>query len=133
MTAHEKFDYWLELAQYDIGTAEAMFRSGIWLYVVFMCQQAIEKLVKGLYGLYLQNDAPYVHNIRSLLAAFEDRLPEKIGSERNKLFVELTAHYISGRYPDYKEKLNDKLNKSVAKDFLEKSKEAFTWLLTMKP
>jgi HEPN domain-containing protein len=89
MTAQEKFDYWLGLAQYDIGTAEAMFRSGIWLYVVFMCQQAIEKLVKGLYVLYMGNDAPYSHNIMSLLGAFEEKLPDEIGDERNLLFDQL--------------------------------------------
>jgi len=52
MTKEEKYDYWLELAQYDLDTAAAMFSSGRWFYVIFMCQQAIEKLCKGLYTIY---------------------------------------------------------------------------------
>lgn len=43
----EKYDYWEEIATYDLETAEAMLASGRYLYVVFMCQQAIEKLMKG--------------------------------------------------------------------------------------
>jgi len=58
MTREEKFEYWLEIAKYDLKTAEAMFESKRWLYVVFMCEQAIKKLVKGLYMFYIGNDAP---------------------------------------------------------------------------
>ncbi|MDR1700902.1 MAG: HEPN domain-containing protein [Lachnoclostridium sp.] len=44
----DKFLYWKDIAEYDLETAEAMFRTGRWLYVVFMCQQSIEKLCKGI-------------------------------------------------------------------------------------
>ena len=44
MTLEEKYTYWLELADYDLESANAMFKTGRWFYVVFMCQQAIEKL-----------------------------------------------------------------------------------------
>ncbi|MDR1086173.1 MAG: HEPN domain-containing protein [Deltaproteobacteria bacterium] len=40
------------MAQYNLETAANMFESGRWLYVLFMCQQAIEKLVKDLYIIY---------------------------------------------------------------------------------
>ena len=46
MDAQEKFEFWLDIAQYDLGVAESMLKSGRWLYTVFCCQQAIEKLVK---------------------------------------------------------------------------------------
>jgi hypothetical protein len=38
MTNEEKYGYWLTHAQYDLDTAGAMFTSGRWFYVVFMCQ-----------------------------------------------------------------------------------------------
>ncbi|MDR2670629.1 MAG: HEPN domain-containing protein, partial [Oscillospiraceae bacterium] len=50
MDGLEKFEYWLDIAKYDLTVAESMLRDGHWLYVVFMCQQAVEKLVKGLYS-----------------------------------------------------------------------------------
>jgi HEPN domain-containing protein len=58
MDAQEKYAYWLDIAQYDLETANAMFDSGRWLYVVFMCQQALEKLAKGLYVLYIDDNIP---------------------------------------------------------------------------
>ena len=47
MNKQDKYSYWLDAAEYDIVTAESMLNSGRYLYVVFMCQQALEKLAKG--------------------------------------------------------------------------------------
>jgi len=133
MNIQEKFKYWLEIAQYDLDTAEVMLKSGRWLYVVFMCQQAIEKLVKGLYILYIDDNIPYIHNIRVIIEKFESRLPEAVSDERYDLFEELTAYYLNGRYTDYKQKLSDLLDKETADVYYKQTKEAYTWLLTMKP
>ena len=40
--------HWFDVSAYDIATAEAMYKSGRYLYVLFMCQQAVEKMLKGL-------------------------------------------------------------------------------------
>jgi len=47
MELMEKFEYWHDIAKYDLKTAQVMYKTGRWLYVVFMCQQAIEKLCIG--------------------------------------------------------------------------------------
>jgi HEPN domain-containing protein len=39
---------WIESSDYDIKTAEAMFKSKRYLYVVFMCHLATEKMLKAL-------------------------------------------------------------------------------------
>ena len=39
---------WLERAKYDLETAKAMLKSGRYLYVAFMCQQSLEKILKGI-------------------------------------------------------------------------------------
>ena len=41
MDTQEKYEHWLEYAKYDLDTADAMFNAGKWLYVAFMCQQAV--------------------------------------------------------------------------------------------
>ena len=133
MNAQEKFEYWLDIAQYDLDTAEAMLNSGRWLYVVFMCQQAIEKLVKGLYVLYVDDNIPKIHNIRALIEKFESQLPETITDEHYDLFEDLTAHYLNGRYADYKQKLSERLDKQTATDYFNQSKEVYAWLIAMKP
>jgi hypothetical protein len=51
-----------------------------------MCQQAIEKLVKGLYVLYVDDHIPHVHAIRQIIRKFEADLPESVSPERYELF-----------------------------------------------
>lgn len=133
MDAQEKYEYWLDIAQYDLDTAEAMLNGGRWLYVVFMCQQAVEKLVKGLYVLYVDDSVPKTHNIRVLIEKFENLLPEMVTDEHYNLFEALTIHYLNGRYADYKQKLSARLNEQVATDLLKRTQEVFVWLLTLKP
>jgi len=40
---NDKAKYWIDIADYDIETAKAMLVSKRYLYVGFMCHQAIEK------------------------------------------------------------------------------------------
>ena len=40
--ATDKTAYWLDIADYDLDTAEAMHQTGRWLYVAFMCHHNIE-------------------------------------------------------------------------------------------
>lgn len=133
----EKYEYWEDIASYDLDTAEAMFNSGRYLYVVFMCQQAIEKLVKGLYVLNKGNEPPRVHNILKFFdRVFDIDLLSKDNPEKYEeyfsFFDELLAYYISERYPSYKEKLSSSVNKEKALEVLHKSKEVFLWLKSLK-
>jgi len=133
MDAHEKFEYWLDIAQYDLSVANSMLKSKHWLYVVFMCQQSIEKLVKGLYSFYLPDTPPHLHNIKTIVTRIEPYLPFPIPSDTMEFFDELTAYYLNNRYPDFISKLSSQIGETEAADVLEKSKEVFTWLLTLKP
>jgi HEPN domain-containing protein len=98
-----------------------------------MCQQAIEKLLKGLYILYVDDNVPYIHSLGKIASKIEEKLPAPISEERQSIFDRLTAYYISGRYPKYKESMNMKIDKDEAKELLDKSEETFSWLLTLKP
>jgi len=59
----DKCKYWLELSDYDIGTAEAMLKTKRFLYVGFMCHQAVEKILKAYYNKVYDEPAPYTHNL----------------------------------------------------------------------
>jgi len=133
MTAEDKYGYWLDIAEYDLGAAGAMYDSGRWLYVLVMCQQAVEKLVKGLYTLYLNDDVPRTHNIKILLGRFEGMLPVSVPPEMHTFFDELSQYYLSNRYPEFISKLSLLVTESDAESTLSKAKEAFLWLLTLKP
>ena len=62
MKSSEKVAYWLDLADYDIETAETLFNGGRWLYVAFMCHQAIEKTLKAYWCGVQESDPPFTHN-----------------------------------------------------------------------
>jgi HEPN domain-containing protein len=133
MDANDKYEYWLDSAQYDLGTADAMFASGRWLYVVFTCQQALEKLLKGLYTLYIDDNVPKNHNLNFIIAKFKNKLSEPLSDELMDLFDKLSIFYLKGRYTDFKRRLSASVHQSDASDFLTKTKGAFTWHLTQKP
>jgi HEPN domain-containing protein len=99
----------------------------------FMCEQAVEKLVKGLYTLYVDDNVPKVHNIKTLFERFEDKLSTQIKPEYYQLFDLLSANYLVGRYPDF---MNDAINsvqKGSATALMERTREVFAWLQTLKP
>ena len=54
--------YWLDIVDYDLDTAEAMYATGRWLYVGFMCHQVIEKVLKAYWCGTREDDPPYTHN-----------------------------------------------------------------------
>ncbi|MCD6334551.1 MAG: HEPN domain-containing protein [Candidatus Latescibacteria bacterium] len=95
MTVQEKMEYWLDIAEYDLETAKSMFKSRRYLYTVFMCQQALEKIIKAHYILEKGKEAPGSHNLSYLAGLTALNLDES----QLSFFDRLTAFYIQGRYP----------------------------------
>jgi HEPN domain-containing protein len=133
LTTEDKYQYWLSYARNDIETAEVMLNSGRWYYTVFMCQQAVEKLIKGLYVLYVDDNVPRLHDINSIFDRYRERLPEPLTEDRVELFDTLSQFYLRSRYPDYTSVLASITTGEMAQTIYEKSMGAFQWLLTMKP
>jgi len=133
LTEEDKYQYWFSYAQNDIDSAEIMLQSKRWFYTVYMCQQAIEKLVKGLYILYIDDNVPRLHDINNILERFKNKIPEKITEDHTGLFDTLSEFYLRSRYPDYTSTLTAFITGDYAQLIFEKSREAFQWLLTMKP
>ena len=71
--------YWLDIVDYDLATAEAMYSTGRWLYVGFMCHQVIEKVLKAYWCGTRDDDPPYTHNPeiqgRVISTALEGNVP----------------------------------------------------------
>lgn len=47
MTLRKDTQNWLALAEYDLETARHMLVTGRYLYVIFMCHLALEKMLKA--------------------------------------------------------------------------------------
>jgi len=122
----EKINYWLDIAEYDLETAEAMLETGRYLYVGFMCHQAIEKILKAHYQLMKGKMPPKTHNILFLLkeAALFDYL-----SDRQKAFMEmLLPMNIESRYPDYRDRLFKSLDREKCSEILRETREMHAWI-----
>jgi HEPN domain-containing protein len=132
LSKQEKFEYWLDCAQYDLDSADILFKGSRWLSTAFSCQQAIEKLIKGLYILYIDDNVPLLHNIKELISRFEDQLSESVSENYSSFFSELSNYYIKTRYTSYKKKMSTQLNSEKTEEILNKTKEVFAWLLTLK-
>jgi HEPN domain-containing protein len=97
-----------------------------------MCQQAVEKLCKGLYNFYIDDEVPKIHNIGVLFSRIEAKLAITIPAETYSLADSLSAYYLNNRYPDFAGQTGLQVNEKTAKNILQKTKEAYTWLLTLK-
>ena len=115
---------WLERAEYDWETATVMMSSRRYLYVAFMCQQAIEKILKGVIQRETDKLPPYTHN----LVALTENCSVRFSEEQLDFLALLTRYYLNTRYPDYKQKLAKEINKGKADELLKKTKEIYQCL-----
>ena len=117
--------HWIERAEYDLGTAKAMLDTGRYLYVAYMCQQAVEKLLEA--GIARQNKENLpIHNLTRLSEIAGIR--NDLNDEQVAFLAELTPYSIEARYGDYKESLSEIINEQRAKEVYEKTGEIFQWL-----
>ena len=117
--------HWVERAKYDLETAKAMLDTARYLYVAYMCQQAVEKLLKGIMAYQGKENMP-VHNLIRLSELAE--IKDNLNSQQFKFLAELTPYCIEARYGDYKESLSEIINKKKAKEVYQKTQEIFRWL-----
>lgn len=122
----KKVQYWIDLAEYDLETAEAMLKTKRLLYVGFMCHQVIEKALKGYY-VYNKNNIPEkIHNLIKL--AKQSGLYDLFSLEHKKVLDRLAPLNIEARYPSEKEKLFEALTTEKCQDILVMTKELFQWI-----
>jgi len=118
--------YWVEIAEYDLGTAKAMLDSGRYLYVGFMCHQSIEKILKAIYVVRVKEMPPRIHNLARLVKLTE--LQKEISSEYLELIQELNPLNIASRYPDQELEILGDLDFDYSKKLLERTGRLFKWL-----
>ena len=119
---------WLKLAEYDFETAEAMLKSGRYLYVAYTCEQTLEKYLKAIYVKEKNITPPYIHNLKRLLS--ELSIFTEINDEQSSFIDYINSYYIESRYNEEIETLKTSLNKQKATEILNKTRELSKWLKT---
>ncbi|MFH1147829.1 MAG: HEPN domain-containing protein [Pseudomonadota bacterium] len=121
----ETVQKWLDRVEYDLDTAKALLQTRRYIYVVFMCQQCIEKCLKALLEYQGKGILP-IHNLRRLgeLADMIEELDEPTLAK----FDFLSQYYISARYKEDVAQLSRGMNETVARDFVQFTEEVVQWL-----
>ncbi|MDO9613838.1 MAG: HEPN domain-containing protein [Bacteroidota bacterium] len=121
-----KVQYWIEISDYDLDTAEAMLRSKRYLYVGFMCHQAVEKIFKAYFTGVKSETAPFSHSL-SYLAKKGD-FYESFTEEQRDFIDQIEPLNIEARYPSHKERLMKSLTDEKCTEILKKTKELQLWI-----
>ncbi len=116
---------WVERSEYDMETAKAMLKAKRYLYVGFMCQQSLEKLLKAII-VQQGKEILQIHNLVRL-AEISGIYPS-MNTEYQDFLANLTPFAIKARYGDYRENLLEIIDKKGAQAYLSKTEEVFKWL-----
>lgn len=112
--------YWVDLAKYDIETAEAMYKSDRYLYVLFTCEQAAEKMLKAAVVNATGRFPPKTHDLVRLAELAEVNFKP----DDREFLGKLSFYYIQSRYP---QEILD-VPKGTAEGCLERTREIIRWL-----
>lgn len=125
---NDKIQYWLDLAQYDLDTAQAMLETKRYLYVGFMCHQVIEKTLKAIIS---SKDIipPKIHRLSKLAQVGE--CYNLLSDEQKDFLDTLDPLNITARYPENKDKLSAILNDKVCKRIYSETGEMLCYLKSM--
>lgn len=115
---------WVKLSEYDLVTAEAMLKSGRYLYVLFCCQQALEKYLKALVVREIKGFPPRTHDLMRLTTLAQIEIDDK----KESFLRRITNYYIGTRYPEEVSRLTSEVSKQLAMDYFQQTKETVKWL-----
>jgi HEPN domain-containing protein len=115
---------WIALAEYDYETAVHLLKTGRYLYVVFLCHLALEKVLKAHVTEVTQTIPIKTHDLIYLV--------KKSGMEIPLAYLEfigkINTASIPTRYPEDLQLAVRDYPKSIAKEYLCQTQEIIQWL-----
>ncbi len=115
---------WIATANYDKKTAEAMLKSERYIYVIFMCHLAIEKMIKAVISTEIKGLPPKSHGLLYLSQKASIRFPDDI----QEFIDRIDNVSIVTRYPEDLRKLTREFNLDKAKEVLKMTRRTLRWL-----
>jgi HEPN domain-containing protein len=121
-----KISYWIDLAEYDLDTAAVMLKSKRFLYVGFMCHQAVEKILKAYHVAAKGENPPYIHQLLKL--ARISGIYEEMGAGHKDTIDILDPLNVEARYPSQKDEILKSLDRKRCLEILQWTKELYSWI-----
>jgi HEPN domain-containing protein len=121
-----KVTYWVDLAGYDMDTAEAMLQTGRLLYVGFMCHQVVEKMLKAWWASAKDSTPPYTHSLVTL--ATLSGLFDLLDPTRRALLDTLGPLNVESRYPADRQRILASLTPERCQTLISQTEELRQWI-----
>jgi HEPN domain-containing protein len=127
MSDYDKYEYWIEISDYDLTVAKDMFKTKHYLYVGFMCHQSVEKALKAIFVRdYPPENLPYTHDLTKIAKA--SAVINKLSQEQQRFLMELGPLNIEARYPEERRELLSLLTKAYCSELIKHTEELIEWL-----
>jgi HEPN domain-containing protein len=125
MSQEETIKFWFNSALDDLKTAKAILSAKRYNYTMFMCQQALEELLKAVIVSETNAHPPFLHDLILLSRKINLKIPVHIlNNLRN-----INPHYIIARYKP--QRFDPKIyNLPAAKKIITATEETIKWLST---
>ena len=143
MNKAQKYGYWLMLSDYDLGTIDCLIQGERWVYVAYLCQQAVERQLKGMYVYYMGAEAPKTHNLNFLFKKVVDSEKfqqeadmERFASRRAEaedFLIDLMFYYMSDYPFSYKNISSRFVGRELALQLHAKARATVDWLRSFQP
>ncbi len=115
---------WIDTANYDLKTAEAMLLSKRYIYVIFMCHLSIEKMIKAIISTEVKGFPPKSHGLLFLSQKASIKFPDELQE-----FIELLDNVsVVTRYPENLKKMSRDFNKKKAEEVFSITRRTLKWL-----
>ncbi|MBU4304331.1 MAG: HEPN domain-containing protein [Candidatus Omnitrophica bacterium] len=115
---------WIKSSEYDIKTAEAMYKARRFVYVIFMCHLAVEKSLKAIVAKNTKSVPPKTHDLFYLVKLASLEVPDL----HKPILMHLNEASVPTRYPEDINKLIKVYNGVIANRYLRKTKGLLKWL-----
>jgi len=115
---------WVELAEYDLETARHMLKTDRYLYVIFLCHLALEKMLKAHVTEATQAIPVKTHDLIYLVKKSTIELPGPFLDFIGKI----NTASIPTRYPEDLQSALKDYPKPVAREYLHQTQELIEWL-----
>lgn len=114
---------WVKQAKEHYKDALYLFKGCRYSSTVFMCHQALEKILKAAVLKFAGKVPAKIHQLEAIAKEAKLKLPE--GWDEN--LAEVTRHFWRVRYPDFRKYTYT--NRKSAEPTVKITKEVFKWVL----
>ena len=115
---------WIALSEYDLETAGHMLATGRFLYVIFLCHLALEKMLKAHVTEVTQIIPVKTHDLIYLIKKCGLELPQA----HLEFIGKINTASIPTRYPEDLQRALKDYPESIARVYLLQTTEALQWL-----